>query len=71
MMENDPLADELETLEVLGDDDVLAAETALWKVLGLKGPQPEFLKALKDYRRAVLVACARHHDVTPHGPFPL
>lgn len=70
-MENDPLADELETHQVLDDDDVLAAETALWEVLGLKGPQPEFLKALRDYRRAVLVACARHHEVRPRGPFPL
>ena len=70
-MQNDPLADELETLVVLGDDDVLAAETALWHVLGLTGPQPDFLVALRDYRRAVLVACARHHDVTPHGPSPL
>lgn len=70
-MENDPLADELETLEVLGDDDVLAAETTLWEVLGLKGPQAEFLKGLRDYRRAVLVACARHHEVRPSGPLPL
>jgi hypothetical protein len=70
-MENDPLADELETLDVLGDDGVLAAETAMWKLLDLKGPQPEFLKALRDYRRAVLVACARHHEVHPSDPFPL
>jgi len=70
-MENDPLADELETLDVLGDDGVLAAETALWETLGLKGPQPGFLAALRDYRRAVLVACARHHEVRPSGPFPL
>lgn len=70
-MENDPLADELETLDVIGDDDVLAAETALWGVLGLKGPQPEFLKAIRDYRRAVLMACAKHHEVRPMGPFPL
>lgn len=70
-MESNPLADELETLEVLGDDGVLAAETALWKALGLAGPQPEFLKALRGYRRAVLVACARHHEMKPRGPFPL
>lgn len=70
-MDNDPLADELETHEVLGDDDVLEAETTLWEVLGLKGAQPEFLKALRGYRRAVLVACARHHEVHPKGPFPL
>lgn len=70
-MENDPLADELETWQVLGDPDVLAAEAAMWEVLGLTGPQPEFLKALRCYRRAVLVACARHHEVHPKGPFPL
>jgi hypothetical protein len=70
-MKNDPLADELETGEVLGDANVLAAEDGLWEVLGLAGAQPEFLRALRDYRRAVLVACARHHEVIPQGPFPL
>jgi hypothetical protein len=64
-MENDSLADELDTLDVGGDDDVLAAEEAIWEALDIKGPQPEFLKALRGYRRAVLVACARHHEVHP------
>lgn len=68
-MDNDPLADELDT-PVGGDDEVLAAEEAIWEALGIKGPQPEFLKALRNYRRAVLVACARHHEVHPKGPFP-
>lgn len=67
-MENDPLADELETWQLLGDSDMLAAEQGLWDVAGLKGPNPEFLKAIHDYRRAVLVACARHHEVRPSGP---
>lgn len=70
-MENDPLADELETLDVLCDADVLAAEQPLWDAAGLHGSSPEFLKAIRGYRRAVLVACARHHEVRPIGPFPL
>lgn len=69
-MKNDPLADELETLEVLGDPDVLTAEQGIWDAAGLKGANPEFLDALRDYRRAVLVACARYHDVRPTGPTP-
>jgi hypothetical protein len=64
-MSEHPSADDLETLPLIGDADIIAAEEKLWQVLGLKGPQPEFLAALRGYRRAVLNACGRHHHVTP------
>ncbi|MGX1514020.1 hypothetical protein [Streptomyces collinus] len=64
-MSEHPSADDLETLALVGDADILAAEEKLWDALGLEGPQPEFLAALREYRRAVLDACGRHHHVTP------
>lgn len=52
------LADELETSQILNDQHVLAAEQSLWDVAGLTGPNPEFLDAIRSYRRAILVASA-------------
>lgn len=63
-MSEHPSADDLETLALTGDADVLAAEEKLWEVLGLTGPQRDFLEALRGYRRAVLNACGRHHHAT-------
>lgn len=56
------LADELETSQVLNDSHVLAAEQALWEIAGLTGPNPEFLAAIRSYRRAVLVASASQEE---------